>query len=59
MNISKSTPRYNKLVGSNFLFVEYKCPLNVEEFKLWTKSHLITYVINGKKDWITSNKHIR
>lgn len=52
----KKNPRYNKLVGSDFLFVEYKCPLNVEEFKLWTKSHLITYVINGKKDWITPNK---
>jgi len=52
----KKHPGYNKLVGDDFLFVEYKCPLNIEEFQLWTKSHLITYVINGKKDWITPNK---
>jgi AraC-like DNA-binding protein len=52
----KKHPGYNKLVGSNFLFVEYQCPINVEEFQLWTDSHLITYVINGKKDWITPNK---
>jgi len=52
----KKHPRYNKLIGSNFLFVEYKCPINIEEFQLWSESHLITYVINGKKDWITPGK---
>jgi len=52
----KRHPRYNKLVGSDYLFVEYKCPINVEEYQLWTDSHLITYVINGKKDWISSKK---
>lgn len=52
----KKHPGYNKLVGNDFLFVEYKCPINIEEFQLWTESHLITYVINGKKDWITANK---
>lgn len=52
----KKHPGYNKLVGNNFLFVEYKCPINVKEFQLWADSHMITYVINGRKDWITSNK---
>ena len=52
----KKHPSFNKLIGSDFLFVEYKCPINIEEFQLWTKSHLITYVINGKKDWITPTK---
>ncbi len=51
----KQHPRYNKLVGDDYLFVEYKCPINVEEFELWTESHLITYVINGRKDWITDS----
>ncbi len=55
-NYFKKHPRNNKLVGSNFLFVEYKCPINIEEFLLWTESHLITFVIHGKKDWITSEK---
>ncbi len=52
----KHHPRYNKLVGDDYLFVEYKCPLNVEKFKLWTESHLITFVISGQKDWITPQK---
>ncbi|MBT8314593.1 MAG: AraC family transcriptional regulator [Maribacter sp.] len=51
----KKHPRYNKYIGSDFVLVEYKCPLNVEEFQLWTKSHLITFVISGKKDWFTPN----
>ncbi len=50
----KEHPRYNKLVGGEYLFVEYKCPLNVEEFQLWSPSHVITYVINGRKDWFTA-----
>ncbi len=49
----KKHPKYNKYIGSDFVLVEYKCPLNVEEFQLWTESHLITFVISGKKDWFT------
>jgi AraC-like DNA-binding protein len=52
----KNHPKFNKLVGNDFLFVEYKCPLNIEEYQLWIENHLITYVISGKKDWITSIK---
>ena len=52
----KLHPKYNKLVGDDYLFVEYKCPINAEEFKLWTECHLITYVINGRKDWITASE---
>lgn len=52
----KEHPGFNKLIGDDFLFVEYKCPIDIEEFQLWTESHIITYVISGKKDWITPNK---
>ncbi|MEK6154867.1 AraC family transcriptional regulator [Flavobacteriaceae bacterium 3-367] len=52
----KEHPSFNKLVGDNFIFVEYKCPIDIEEFQLWTESHIITYVVSGKKDWITPNK---
>lgn len=52
----KKHPKYNKLVGNDFLFVEYKCPIDIEQFQLWTATHLITYVINGKKDWVSPNK---
>lgn len=50
----KNHPKFNKLIGDDFLFVEYKCPINIEEYQLWIENHLITYVISGKKDWITS-----
>ncbi|MFL1011570.1 helix-turn-helix domain-containing protein [Flavisericum labens] len=49
-------PRYNKLVGNDFLLVEYKCPLEVENFKLWTDTPFITYVISGRKDWTSLDK---
>lgn len=54
-NYFKHHPKYNKLIGDDYLLVEYKCPLNVDEFKLWSEFHLITYVINGRKDWITQS----
>ncbi|MCL6266754.1 helix-turn-helix domain-containing protein [Flagellimonas myxillae] len=49
-------PAYNKLVGDDYLFVEYKCPIDVENFKLYTDSHVINYVISGKKDWFSPNQ---
>ena len=51
----KRHPGYNKLIGDGYLIVEYTCPIKAEEFELWTESHLITYVINGRKDWITDS----
>lgn len=49
-------PKFNKLVGNDFLFVEYKCPLEVENFKLWTDTPILNYVIRGKKDWTALEK---
>lgn len=49
-------PKFNKLVGDDFLFVEYKCPLEVENFKLWTDTPILNYVISGKKDWTALEK---
>ncbi|MFI0429115.1 helix-turn-helix domain-containing protein [Mariniflexile sp. HMF6888] len=49
-------PRYNKLVGNDYLLVEYKCPIEVEKFKLWTETPFITYVISGQKDWTSLDK---
>ena len=49
-------PRYKKLVGNDFLLVEYKCPLDVEKFKLWTETPFITYAISGQKDWTAIDK---
>ncbi|WP_282160100.1 AraC family transcriptional regulator [Ulvibacterium marinum] len=52
----RNNPNFNKLVGDNYLFVEYKCPIDIEKFQLFTDSHIINYVISGKKDWIAPNK---
>jgi len=54
----KKHPTFNKRMGNNYLLVEYQCPINVEMFQLWSKSHLITYVIRGEKDWITPSETI-
>lgn len=51
-----NNPKLTKLVGNDYLFVEYKCPIDVEKFKLWTDTPFITYVISGKKDWTSVNK---
>ena len=47
----KNHPTFNKLIGDDYLFVEYKCPINTEQFKLWAESNFISYVISGRKDW--------
>lgn len=52
----KNDPKNNKLIGDDYLFVEYKCPIEVERFKLWTDTPFITYVISGKKDWTSVHK---
>jgi AraC-like DNA-binding protein len=49
-------PKNNKLIGRDFLFVEYKCPLKIEEIQLLTKYNLISYVIKGRKDWMAPNE---
>ena len=52
----KEHPKHNKVIGEDYLIVEYKCPINSEEFQLWTETNMITYVISGKKDWISPDK---
>jgi len=52
----KGHPKYNKVIGKDYLIVEYKCPLAVEEFQLWTDSNMITYVLSGRKDWIAPDQ---
>ena len=44
-------PTQAKLIGDDYMFVEYNCPLDSEKFKLWTDTPFLSYVISGKKDW--------
>lgn len=56
-NDFKGNPVFNnKLVGDDYLFMEYKCPVETEKFQLLSEYHFITYVITGEKDWITQDK---
>lgn len=47
----KEYPTEAKLIGDDYMFVEYKCPIDAEKFKLWTDTPFLSYVISGKKDW--------
>lgn len=49
----KEDSSYTKLVGSDYMIMEYKCPIQTDEFQLMTEMHIITYVISGRKDWVT------
>lgn len=49
-------PSYNKIIGSGYLIVEYKCPIETEKFKLLAEENFIIYTISGEKDWIASGK---
>ena len=47
------TPGYNKIIGEDYLIVEFKCPIKEELFAAWSECHSVVYVLNGQKKWIT------
>lgn len=47
------TPGYHKIIGEDYLIVEFKCPIREELFTAWSECHSIVYVLNGQKKWIT------
>ncbi len=55
-NHFKDDPRYNKLIGNDYLFAEYKCPIETEKFQFMSELNFITYVVSGRKDWFASGK---
>jgi len=56
-NQVKNSPAYkNKLVGSNYLLVEYKCPIDTLKFQLMSELHFFMYVFTGRKDWTAAGK---
>lgn len=46
------TPEYNKIIGEDYLIVEFKCPIKEEIFNAWSECHSIVYVLSGQKKWI-------
>lgn len=55
-NYFLKNPHFNKLLGPDYLFVEFTCPINVSEFQFFADTHMLNYVISGRKDWISSDK---
>lgn len=47
------TPGYHKIIGEDYLIVEFKCPIKEELFSAWSECHSIVYVLNGQKKWMT------
>lgn len=54
-NRLKEDSSYNKLVGNDFMILEYKCPIDMEKLHMLLELNFITYIISGKKDWITAD----
>lgn len=53
------TPGYSKIIGEDYLIVEFKCPIKEELFAAWSECHSVVYVLNGQKKWITpSNEYL-
>ena len=53
------TPGYNKIIGEDYLIVEFKCPIKEELFTAWSECHSIVYVLSGQKKWIMpSNEYL-
>lgn len=52
----KDDPKINKLVGNDYLFAEYKCPIETDKYQFMTELSFITFVVTGKKDWYTTGK---
>jgi AraC family transcriptional regulator, exoenzyme S synthesis regulatory protein ExsA len=49
-------PTINKMVASDYMVMEYKCPIDIEKFLVLMEMNFITYTISGKKDWMTSDQ---
>ncbi len=42
---------YNKFVVDENIFVEYSCPLEDEQFGIFSQSDFLVHVLSGKKTW--------
>lgn len=52
----KTHTKYNKLIGEDFLLVEYIRPVNPKTFQFWTEWNVITYIASGAKIWQVLDK---
>lgn len=52
----RESPKFNKLKGEEYLFLEYKCPLEIDLAPIWSEYHYIVFVLSGKKTWCTRER---
>jgi len=52
----KEDNKYKKIIGDDYMIMEYKCPIETEKFQLLAEWNFITYVISGRKDWLLPDK---
>jgi AraC family transcriptional regulator, exoenzyme S synthesis regulatory protein ExsA len=55
-NNVRNNTAYNKLEGSDYIIVEYKCPVETEIFQLMCETPFLVYLVSGKKDWYVNEK---
>ena len=60
-NKFKEDPSYTKLTAGDFMILEYKCPIDVDKLQVYVETNMMTYVVTGKKDWVSGDKtyHIK
>ena len=60
-NKFKEDPSYTKLVAGDFMILEYKCPIDVDKLQVYVETNMMTYVVTGRKDWVSGDKtyHIK
>lgn len=60
-NKFKEDPSYAKLAASDFMILEYKCPIDADKLQVFLETNMMTYVVTGKKDWISGGRtyHIK
>ena len=52
-------PGLNKVIGNDYVCLEFNCPLDIEQFQILSHYHLITFVLSGKKDWIAPDQTLQ
>jgi AraC-like DNA-binding protein len=54
--VLRDDPNINKVIGDDYMILEFRCPMDIEKYQLLLEMNLIAYVISGRKDWMTPGK---
>lgn len=54
----KDLPSSKRLLVSDLLFAEYKCPMSQTRYDMWSHHNYFVYVIKGKKKWFAGDHEV-